>query len=319
MRQIIVVAGPTAVGKTKYAIAIAKAVGGEIVSCDSMQLYKYMNIGSAKPTAEEQREVKHYLVDQIDPREPFSVAKYRALAKQAIEEIFQSGKVPVISGGTGLYLNALLYEMDFSNAPQDTALRKNLEEEAELFGSAYLHKKLEAIDPKTAARIHPNNTKKLIRALEGAANGNPITDFQQCRQKCKDYDAILIGLTRNRDVLYDRINQRVDVMVREGLFKEVENLLEMGLAEEDISMKGIGYKEIIGYFDGLYTEDEAIDLIKKNSRHLAKRQLTWFRRYEDMTWFDLDEYQNDEDAIRSILLWLKEKYGYTTKVTDPTM
>lgn len=319
MRQIIVVAGPTAVGKTKYAIAIAKAVGGEIVSCDSMQLYKYMNIGSAKPTAEEQREVKHYLVDQIDPREPFSVAKYRALAKQAIEEIFQSGKVPVISGGTGLYLNALLYEMDFSNAPQDTALRKNLEEEAELFGSAYLHKKLEAIDPKAAARIHPNNTKKLIRALEGAANGNPITDFQQCRQKCKDYDAILIGLTRNRDVLYDRINQRVDIMVREGLFKEVENLLEMGLAEEDISMKGIGYKEIIGYFDGLYTEDEAIDLIKKNSRHLAKRQLTWFRRYEDMTWFDLDEYQNDEDAIRSILLWLKEKYGYTTKVTDPTM
>ena len=319
MRQIIVVAGPTAVGKTKYAIAIAKAVGGEIVSCDSMQLYKYMNIGSAKPTAGEQREVKHYLVDEIDPREPFSVAKYRALAKQAIEEIFQSGKVPVISGGTGLYLNALLYEMDFSNAPQDTALRKNLEEEAELFGSAYLHKKLEAIDPKTAARIHPNNTKNLIRALEGAANGNPITDFQQCRQKCKDYDAILIGLTRNRDVLYDRINQRVDIMVREGLFKEVENLLEMGLAEEDISMKGIGYKEIIGYFDGLYTEDEAIDLIKKNSRHLAKRQLTWFRRYEDMSWFDLDEYQNDEDAIRSILLWLKEKYGYTTKVTDPTM
>ena len=319
MRQIIVVAGPTAVGKTKYAIAIAKAVGGEIVSCDSMQLYKYMNIGSAKPTAEEQREVKHYLVDQIDPREPFSVAKYRALAKQAIEEIFQSGKVPVISGGTGLYLNALLYEMDFSNAPQDTALRKNLEEEAELFGSAYLHKKLEAIDPKTAAPIHPNNTKKLIRALEGAASGNPITDFQQCRQKCKDYDAILIGLTRNRDVLYDRINQRVDIMVREGLFKEVENLLEMGLAEEDISMKGIGYKEIIGYFDGLYTEDEAIDLIKKNSRHLAKRQLTWFRRYEDMSWFDLDTFQNDEDAIRSILLWLKEKYGYTIKVTDPTM
>ena len=326
MRQIIVVAGPTAVGKTKYAIAIAKAVGGEIVSCDSMQLYKYMNIGSAKPTAEEQREVKHYLVDEIDPREPFSVAKYRALAKQAIEEIFQGGKVPVIKYSEG---QSLVFECEhcgkqFSirlGKSKVKALRKeeNLEEEAELFGSAYLHKKLEAIDPKTAARIHPNNTKKLIRALEGAANGNPITDFQQCRQKCKDYDAILIGLTRNRDVLYDRINQRVDIMVREGLFKEVENLLEMGLAEEDISMKGIGYKEIIGYFDGLYTEDEAIDLIKKNSRHLAKRQLTWFRRYEDMTWFDLDEYQNDEDAIRSILLWLKEKYGYTIKVTDPTM
>ena len=287
MRQIIVVAGPTAVGKTKYAIAIAKAVGGEIVSCDSMQLYQYMDIGSAKPTAEEQREVKHYLVDQIDPRE--------------------------------LYLNALLYEMDFSNAPQDQELRKRLEEEAELFGSAYLHKKLAAIDPQTAERIHPNNTKKLIRTLEGAKSGNPITDFKHCQQKCKDYDAILIGLTRNRDILYDRINQRVDSMVREGLFKEVENLLEMGLAEEDISMKGIGYKEIIGYFDGLYTKDEAIDLIKKNSRHLAKRQLTWFRRYEDMTWFDLDHYPNDDDAIRSILLWLKEKYGSKTKVTDPIM
>ncbi len=319
MRQIIVVAGPTAVGKTKYAIAIAKAVGGEIVSCDSMQLYQYMNIGSAKPTPEEQREVKHYLVDEIDPREPFSVAKYRELAKKAIEEIFQSGKVPVISGGTGLYLNALLYEMDFSNAPQDQELRKRLEEEAELFGSAYLHKKLAAIDPQTAERIHPNNTKKLIRALEGAESGNPITDFKHCQQKCKDYDAILIGLTRNRDTLYDRINQRVDSMVREGLFKEVENLLEMGLAEEDISMKGIGYKEIIGYFDGLYTKDEAIRLIKKNSRHLAKRQLTWFRRYEDMTWFDLDRYPNDDDAIRSILSWLKEKYGSTIKVTDPTM
>ena len=319
MRQIIVVAGPTAVGKTKYAIAIANAVGGEIVSCDSMQLYQYMNIGSAKPTAEEQQEVKHYLVDQIDPREPFSAAKYQELAKSAIEEIFRRGKTPIISGGTGLYLNSLLYEMDFSKAPQDQELRKRLEEEAELFGSAYLHKKLEAVDPKTAARIHPNNTKKLIRALEGTESGNPITDFQQCRQKCKDYDAILIGLTRNRDHLYDRINRRVDQMVQEGLFKEVENLLEMGLAEEDISMKGIGYKEIIRYFDGLCSEAEAIEQIKKNSRHLAKRQLTWFKRYEEMNWFNLDSYENDELAIRSILLWLQKKYGFTTKVTDPTM
>ena len=180
MRQIIVVAGPTAVGKTKYAIEIAKAVDGQIVSCDSMQLYQYMNIGSAKPTAEECAEVKHYLVDEIDPKEPFSAAKYQQLAKSAINEIFSLGKVPVISGGTGLYLNTLLYNMDFSNAPQNPELRKTLEKEAELFGAEYLYKKLQEIDPKTAERIHPNNVKKVIRALEGASTGNSITDFKNC-------------------------------------------------------------------------------------------------------------------------------------------
>lgn len=306
-RKIIVVAGPTAVGKTQYAIEIAKAFDGEIVSCDSMQLYKYMNIGSAKPTPEEQAEVKHYLVDEIDPKEPFSVAKYAELAKTAINEIFSHGKTPVISGGTGLYLNALLYDMDFSNAPKDDTLRENLEKEAELFGSEYLHKKLAELDPAAAERIHPNNLKKIIRALEAASTGNSITNFKECNEKCKDYEAILIGLTRNRDELYDRINRRVEIMVGEGLFDEVEELLEMGLAEEDISMKGIGYKEIIAYFDGLYGKDEAVELIKKNSRHLAKRQLTWFRRYEDMQWFNISEYSSDDEAIGEIKTWLRNR------------
>ena len=274
MRQIIVVAGPTAVGKTKYAIEIAKAFDGEVVSCDSMQLYKYMDIGSAKPTAEEQAQVKHWLVDEIDPKDSFSVARYQEMAKACIEDIFSRGKTPVIGGGTGLYLNSLLYEMDFSNAPQDDELRQTLENEAELFGPEYLHNKLKEADPVAADRIHPNNVKKVIRALEGAISGNTITDFKNCQEKCKDYDTILIGLTRNRAELYDRINLRVDIMVEQGLFEEVEGLLQMGLEEADISMKGIGYKEIIGYFDGLYTKEEAIDLIKKNSRHLAKRQLT---------------------------------------------
>ena len=279
MRKLIAVAGPTAVGKTKYAIETAKAFNGEIVSCDSMQLYKYMNIGSAKPTQEEQAEVKHWLVDEIDPKEPFSVARYAQMAKAAIEDIFSRGKTPVIEGGTGLYLNSLLYEMDFSGASVDTELRDTLLNEAELFGPEYIYNKLKEADPKAAERIHPNNVKKVIRALEGAISGKNIVDFKNCQEKCKDYDTILIGLTRNRPELYDRINQRVDIMIEEGLFHEVEELLEMGLDESDISMKGIGYKEIIGYFDGLYGQKEAIELIKKNSRHLAKRQLTWFRRY----------------------------------------
>ena len=305
MRKLIAVAGPTAVGKTKYAIETAKAFNGEIVSCDSMQLYKYMNIGSAKPTPEEQAEVKHWLVDEIDPKEPFSVARYAQMAKAAIEDIFSRGKTPVIEGGTGLYLNSLLYEMDFSGASVDTELRDTLLNETELFGPEYIYNKLKEADPKAAERIHPNNVKKVIRALEGAISGKNIVDFKNCQEKCKDYDTILIGLTRNRPELYDRINQRVDIMIEEGLFHEVEELLEMGLDESDISMKGIGYKEIIGYFDGLYGQEEAIELIKKNSRHLAKRQLTWFRRYEDTKWFNLSEYESDEAAVGEIIGWVQ--------------
>ena len=307
MKEIIVIAGPTAVGKTKYAIAAAKAFDGEIVSCDSMQLYKYMDIGSAKPTAEERAQAVHHLVDEIDPKEPFSVAKYAKMAKAAIADIFSRGKMPIVSGGTGLYLNSLLFDMDFGNAPKDDALREMLEKEAELFGPEYIYGKLRDIDPEAANRIHPNNVKKVIRAIEGASLGSSITDFKNCQKKCEDYDAVLIGLTRNREELYERINLRVDIMVEEGLFREVENLLEMGLAEEDISMKGIGYKEIIGFFDGLYDWDEAIRLIKQNSRHLAKRQLTWFRRYEDMKWFNISDYQGDEAAIEDILTWLRKR------------
>ena len=288
-RKIIAVSGPTASGKTEYAIRIAKAVDGEVVSCDSMQLYKYMDIGSAKPTAEEQAQVKHWLVDEIDPREEFSVARYRDLAKAAIEDIFSRGKTPVVAGGTGLYLNSLLYDMDFSDADKDSELRQTLIDEAELFGAEFVHKKLEAIDPVKASKIHPNNVKKVIRALEGAMSGNNIGEFSDLKERTKDYDTLLIGITRDRDELYDRINRRVDIMVEQGLFKEVENLLEMGLQEEDISMKGIGYKEIIAFFDGVYTKEEAIDKIKQNTRHLAKRQMTWFRRYDDMHWINVSE------------------------------
>ena len=308
MRKIIAVCGPTAVGKTKYAIEAAKAFGGEVVSCDSMQLYKYMDIGSAKPTADELAQVPHHLVDLIDPADAFSVAEYQKLAREAIDDIFARGKVPVIAGGTGLYLNSILYDMDFSNAKQDQNLRLQLEKEAEEFGPEHLHNKLRELDSEAASRIHPNNIKKVVRAIEGALSGDNIKDFKECNTKVKDFERILIGLTRDREELYDRINLRVDLLVEQGLFDEVKGLLDKGLTESDISMKGIGYKEIIGYFNGKYTEEEAIDLIKKNTRHLAKRQITWFKRYEDIHWIDISQYQNDEEAIKGMLEWLKSAY-----------
>ena len=304
-RKIIVIAGPTASGKTEYAIRLAQNTDGEIVSCDSMQLYKYMNIGSAKPTPEEQAAVKHWLVDEIDPREEFSVARYRDMAKDAINDILSRGKTPVIAGGTGLYLNSILYDMDFSDAEKDSEYRQTLMDEAELFGAEYLHKKLETVDPVKASKIHPNNVKKVIRALEGASMGKGIAEFSELRTRTSDYDALLIGITRDRDVLYDRINRRVDIMVSQGLFKEVEELLEMGLQEEDISMKGIGYKEIIAYFDGVYSKEDAIEKIKQNTRHLAKRQMTWFRRYEDMHWINISEL-GEEGALREMLALSEE-------------
>lgn len=308
MRKIIAVCGPTAVGKTKYAIEAAKAFGGEVVSCDSMQLYKYMDIGSAKPTSDELAQVPHHLVDLIDPADAFSVAEYQKLAREAIEDIFARGKVPVIAGGTGLYLNSILYDMDFSNAKQDQNLRLQLEKEAEEFGPEHLHNKLRELDSEAASRIHPNNVKKVVRAIEGAMSGDNIKDFKECNTKVKDFERILIGLTRDREELYDRINLRVDILVEQGLFDEVKGLLDKGLTASDISMKGIGYKEIIGYFNGKYTEEEAIDLIKKNTRHLAKRQITWFKRYEDIHWIDISQYKNDEEAIEGMLEWLKSAY-----------
>lgn len=306
-KEIIVICGPTAVGKTEYAIETALKMNGEIVSCDSMQLYQYMDIGSAKPTAQEQTRVKHYLVDQIHPAEPFSAAKYQTLAKEAIAKIFYNGKTPVIAGGTGLYLNALLYDMDFSAPPRNDAYRDQLYKEAEEFGPDFLYGKLVKVDPEAANRIHPNNIKKVIRALEAAEEGNKVKDFSKDLTPTQDYSAVLIGLTRNREELYDRINRRVDILIENGLLEEVRNLLAKGLTEADISMKGIGYKEIIAYYHGQYSLEEAIDLVKKNTRHYAKRQLTWFKRYRDMKWFNISEYDSDADCLKEIFQWLEKK------------
>ncbi len=305
-RKIYAVCGPTAVGKTKFAIAIAQFLGGEIVSCDSMQLYQYMDIGSAKPSAAERAAVRHYLVDEIDPSEPFSAAKYQKLAKEAIEQIFAAGMYPVIAGGTGLYLNALLYDMDFSAPPGDPAFREALYQEAEELGAQALYARLEKADPQAAERIHPHNIKKVVRALEAAAGGERVGDFSRDLKPTKEYGAVLIGLTREREELYQRINERVDLLMEQGLLEEVRGLLERGLTESDISMKGIGYKEIIGYLHGEYPLDEAVRLVKRNTRHYAKRQLTWFRRYKDMKWFNISDYDSDERCLEEIFLWLKK-------------
>ena len=302
---IIAVAGPTAVGKTKFAIEIANAFNGEVVSCDSMQLYKYMDIGSAKPTPDEMAMAEHHLVDIIDPRDDFSVAQYQKLAKDAIRDILSRGKTPVISGGTGLYLNSLIYDMDFSAQPQDNRYRNELAEIAEKEGSGALHEMLKNADEKAAELIHPNNTKKIIRALERLKEGEgQIKQFSSIDNETKDYNVILVGLTRDREELYDRINRRVDLLMEAGLLDEINRLADMGLTQENISMKGIGYKELFDYLDEKCTLEDAVDTIKKNTRHYAKRQLTWFRRYDKMQWFNISEYENDDIAVKEIVAWL---------------
>lgn len=303
MNKIVVIAGPTAVGKTEYSIKAAQTFNGEIVSCDSMQLYKYMDIGSAKPTIEEQKAAPHHLVDIIDPRDDFSVAEYQNLAKDKILTLLKENKLPVIAGGTGLYLNSILYDMDFGGGGADNEIREKYEKIAKELGNEELFKMLQQADPDAAKRLHPNNTKRVIRALESIETGHEgIKSFNEVSVKTSEYEAILIGLTRDRAELYDRINRRVDIMMDLGLVDEVRKLMSMGLDADSISMKGIGYKEIIGYLKGEYDIDEAVRLIKRNSRRYAKRQLTWFKRYDDMKWFNLSY-----EGVGDMLSWLEKR------------
>lgn len=308
MNKIIAIAGPTAVGKTKFAIEVAKAFNGEVVSCDSMQLYKYMDIGSAKPTPEEMAQAKHHLVDFLDPRDEFSVSRYQEIAKEAINDILNRGKIPVISGGTGLYLNSLLYNMDFSSVPGDYSYRNELTELAEKEGNEYIHNMLVQQDPEAASKIHPNNVKKVVRALERLKEGEgKIKQFSDIKEETTDYEAILIGLTRDREELYNRINLRVDLLMEAGLLEEVQQLMNMGLTPDNISMKGIGYKEIMDYLDGKYSLEEAVETVKKNTRHYAKKQLTWFRRYDKMNWLDISKFTSDDEAIEDMKKWIRTK------------
>ena len=298
---IIILTGPTAVGKTNLSIDLAKEINAEIISADSMQIYKYMDIGSAKVTIDEMQGVKHYLVDEVTPDYVFSVSEFQKRADDYIQKINDENKKVLVTGGTGLYLNSLIYNMDFAKSDANNELREKLRIELEENGIDYMHNKLKELDPEAAQRIHKNNTKRVIRALEVCLSGEKMNDFSNDLKFNEKYNPIIIVLNREREHLYERINKRVDIMMDNGLIDEVKNLLKMGYTKDMISMQGIGYKEIIKYLDGEYTLDEAIEIIKRDSRRYAKRQLTWFRRYDDAKWFNLDEYDNSQVLKNDII------------------
>lgn len=290
-QKLIVVAGPTASGKTRLAIDIAKSVNGEIVNADSMQIYKYMNIGSAKPTLEEQSEAKHHLIDFLEPDEEFSVANYTELAHKVIAEISSRGKIPIMCGGTGLYINSVVNDITFGEIETDYKLREELNELAKQHGSQYLLDILKEFDPVSAQRLHPGNLRRIVRAIEFyRTTGIPISEHQEMtKQKESRYEPLMLCVKWDREVLYDRINKRVDIMMNDGLLDEVKQLMEMGYTKELNSMKGIGYKEIIDYFEGNMSLEDTVNLIKQSSRRYAKRQLTWFRRDKRIHWLDANE------------------------------
>ena len=309
-RPFIVLTGPTAVGKTALSIALAKAVNGAVISADSMQVYKHMDIGSAKIMPEEMDGVPHYLVDEFEPEEEFHVARFTERAKECLEEIYQNGQIPIIVGGTGFYIQALLYDIDFSKQDANTEYRSQLEELAKEKGADYLHAQLKEVDPASAESIHANNIKRVIRALEYYhLTGQKISEHNETeRQKESPYNFAYFVLTDERARLYERIDKRVDIMVERGLVEEVKKLKEMGYHREMVSMQGLGYKEILDYLDGKITLEEAIYIIKRETRHFAKRQLTWFRREKDVIWFDRRDYhQNETEILSEMTKILKEK------------
>lgn len=306
--HVIFIVGPTAVGKTKLTVELAKALNGEVVYADSMQIYKEMNIGTAKPSKEEQEGVPHYLVDEILPEEDFSVAKFESHAKEHIQNILKRGKVPIISGGTGLYVNALLYDMDFGNTVSNEELRNKLEEESNTYGKEYLYQKLQNIDPQAAEKIHPNNLVKVIRALEiNHETGENVGNFTEDLQRTSEFQPILIGLNRKRKNLYERINQRVDLMIEEGLVEEVDALLAKGYSQDLKAFKGLGYKEIIRYLNGENTLQDAVRILKKNTRRYAKRQITWFKRYDFIKWFLVDRYDAEEALLKDVMNYIESE------------
>lgn len=304
---LVILTGPTAVGKTNLSIQLAKKMNMDIVSADSMQIYKYMDIGSAKVTTDEMKGVKHYLIDEVDPDFSFSVSEFQERANNYILDIVKDNKLPLVTGGTGLYLNSLIYNMDFAKSDADNELRESLKKELEENGIDYMHNKLKELDENAATRIHKNNTKRVIRAIEVCLSGKKMNDFSNDLKFNEKYEPIIIVLNRDRDHLYKRIDLRVDIMIEEGLEKEVRELLKRGYSKDLTSMQGIGYKEMIKYLDGEYTYDEAVEIIKRDSRRYAKRQLTWFRRYEGAKWFDLDDYNDEKILLNDVITYIEKK------------
>jgi len=306
---LIVLVGPTAVGKTDTAIALAEILNGEVLSADSMQIYKYMDIGTAKPTVEEMKGIPHHMIDIVEPDEEYSVAQFQQLARKVIQEIFERGKIPIVAGGTGLYVNSLIYPMDFTEAGEDMNFRKKMNALALEKGNEYLYRKLREIDEKTATRLHPNDIRRIIRALEiYHLTGKPMSYYRQDLEKTdKPYNTIMIGLTMERSGLYDRINRRVDIMIERGLVKEVEGLLKRGYSKDLTSMQGLGYKEIIAYLEGKRTLLESKEILKRNTRRFAKRQYTWFKRIENVYWVDRGIFDTVEEMANHLVKYIESQ------------
>lgn len=301
--NLFILVGPTASGKTAVSIELAKRLNGEIISADSMQIYKYMDIGTAKITPEEMEGIPHHLIDIVYPDEEFTVADYKVYAEKAIVDINNRKKLPIVVGGTGLYVNSLVYDLDFTQVPPNEKIRQRLEELAEKYGNEYIHKMLEKIDKESFNRIHVSDRKRIIRAIEiYEVTGKPMSEqSKDFRKQTDKYNLVMVGLNMDRQKLYERINLRVDKMIEAGLVEEVSNLLKMGYGKELVSMQGIGYKEIIRYLEGDITLEESIELIKKCSRNYAKRQLTWFRRDSRIKWFNVDEYSSMDSLVEHII------------------
>ena len=310
---LVILTGPTAVGKTDLSIRLAKAVGGEIVSADSMQVYRHMDIGSAKVTPEEMDGVPHHLIDVLEPSEDFNVVAFQTMAKEALRGIYGRGHIPVVVGGTGFYIQALLYDIDFTESDADTALRQELEQLAAERGPEYLHAMLRSIDPASAEAIHSNNIKRTIRAIEFyRQTGEPISVHnEEQREKESPYNFLYYVLNTDRAALYGRIDRRVDAMMEQGLLEEVRRLSAMGCDRQMVSMQGLGYKEILAYLEGEYSLEEAIRIIKRDTRHFAKRQITWFKRERDVRWLNLPDFDNDrEKVLKHILNEMEERKVY---------
>lgn len=318
-KPLIIITGPTAVGKTSLSVGLAKQIGGEIISADSMQVYRYMDIGSAKIKANEAEGVPHHLIDILEPTEEFNVVIFQKKAKEALEQIYSRGSVPIIAGGTGFYIQAILYDIDFTKTEEDSAFREEMERLAREKGASYLHARLKQADPESAAAIHENNIKRVIRALEyHNQTGKKISSHNEGeRQKESPYQFFYYVVNTDRSQLYERIDRRVDQMMEEGLVKEVEKLKSMGLTREMVSMQGLGYKEILNYLDGQCSLEEAVYILKRDTRHFAKRQLTWFKREREVRWINLPEFNNDrEKVIKHIISQYQQETGEQRQISN---
>ena len=309
-RPLVILTGPTAVGKTALSIELAKTIGGEIISADSMQVYSRMDIGSAKITPEEMAGVPHHLIDVLEPDQEFNVVVFQELAKRALAEIYSRGHIPIVAGGTGFYIQALLYDIDFTENDEDTALRRSLEEQAKREGAEALYERLRAVDPESCESIHAHNVKRVIRAIEFyEKTGKKISvhNMEQ-RQNSSPYHFAYFVLNDDRERIYERINERVDLMMAQGLMEEVRALRESGCRKDMVSMQGLGYKELLSCLEGELSLEEAVYLIKRNTRHFAKRQLTWFRREKEVTWIEKNVFDQDSQKIVKFMQdFLREK------------